>query len=1200
MWTSSQKNAIDAPVGNILVTAAAGSGKTAVMVERILNRVLDKNGVDIDKILVVTYTNAAASELKERISQSIMNKLNENPDDLRLNKQLLLIDNSKICTIHSLCLDIIKKYFYKIDLDPSFKIGDKLEIEDIKEKAIDEVFESYYNSEDKIFMQLIDEFCAGKKTDRILVEIINKIYNFALSMPNPKKWLDMCVDTYKNSSFEKHNKIILNNVKCSFEQARILCENSINLCNKNNQTNCMPVLSSDLDLICDLIDNCNSIKDIFEKCKNIKFTTFAKSYKKDMSDVVLSRVEANRESFKKIIQKACLKITVTDEDFKLDCSQMLPKIEKLCEIVKAVHSVFSVKKRDKLLIDFSDFEHFALKILEDENGNQSEEAKILADSIKEIYVDEYQDCNHIQDRIFYLLSQCENGNPNIFMVGDVKQSIYKFRDAAPGIFMDKMKKYPDFNSENKYSKISLSKNFRSRREILNTTNFIFKQIMSEEVGEIEYIDYLLENENEEYNETPNLLKTVDIAILSDSAEPIESANNNYNDEIYDDDDDEILENNECEANYIGQKIKELISKRVLIYDKSAKAKRPVTYKDIVILLRSTKNKANIFEEVFKKLGIPTFADSHTAYYSSQEIITILNYLKVIVNPIDDVNLVAVLRSGMFRFDDNELMKIRLVDSFDYFYYALLKYRDKNNDALSGKIDRFLKITNELKNDSKFLPADEFMWSLLRKTDYLLYISMQPDSKEKKLNIRLLINKASQFENTEYKGIFNFIKFVDDIVARNSDTDATKIVSENDNLVRIMSIHKSKGLEFPVVFLSQCGKSTNLSDERTPVLCHKELGIGIDYINYEKRFSYTPTVKKAIVEKMHSETLSEEERILYVGLTRAREKLYITGIINNAQKYTERISSVLDGYDKEVLPSFLTKSANSFFDFIIPSVMRHNDCKNLCDPFYNVISINDENSHIKCEILPKDDYLHIKTKKIISEEKRKVNAEPSSIYGEVVRRIEYKYDEKAYVPTNVTVTELKKMMENDEKRYSYYQKSSVSTPSFINRTSGAQLGTLMHLVLQKLDFKRIKNKSDIMLQMNEFSESAIINKEDIANIDIESIYDFCMTNLFKEISLSDAVYKEVPFKIEEKASEIFGNEKYSDLIIIQGIIDLFFYDENDNIVLVDYKTDKLSEEMLVEKYSLQLKLYAKAIKKITGKDVSNMYIYSFYNNKTITV
>lgn len=1199
MWTNSQKTAIDAPVSNILVTAAAGSGKTAVMVERILKRVLDKNGVDIDKILVVTYTNAAASEIKERIGQIIMQKLNDNPDDDRLNRQLLLIDNSKICTIHSLCLDIIKKYFYKIDLDPSFKIGDTLEIEDIKEKAIDEVFEKYYEDEDDMFIRLVDEFCAGKKTDRPLVDIVTKIYNFSLSVPNPSRWLKSCVNTYKNNDFDKHNKIIIDDIKCTFNQARSLCENSINLCNKSNQLNCMSVLLSDLDLICDLIDNTNSIKDIYEKSKNIKFTTFSKSFKKDMSDVLLSKIESNRDEFKKIIKKAVSKITVTEEDFKNDCFQMMPKIEKLCEIVNTINEVFSAKKREKSLIDFSDFEHFALKILEDENGNQTEEAKILSNSIEEIYIDEYQDCNHLQDRIFHLLSQCENGNPNIFMVGDVKQSIYKFRDAAPSLFMEKMKNYPEYSDENSYSKISLSKNFRSRKEILNATNFIFKQIMSEEVGEIEYNDYLLENENEEYVETDDVFKTVDIAIISDSMQSVvkidddDDANSGEND-------DEPLENSECEANYIGQKIKELISKETLIYDKSIKAKRPLTYKDIVVLLRSTKNKANIFEDVFKKLNIPTFADSNTAYYSSQEIITILNYLKVIVNPIDDINLVAVLRSGMFRFSDDELMKIRLVDRFDYFYYALIMYRDKNNDELSKKIDNFLKITNELKHDSKFLSSDEFIWNLLRKTDYLLYISMQPDSKEKKLNIRLLINKASQFENTEYKGIFNFIKFVDDIVARNSDTDAAKVVSENDNLVRIMSIHKSKGLEFPVVFLAQCGKKINFTDERSSVLCHKELGIGIDYTNYTSRFSYTPSVKKAIVEKLHNETLSEEERILYVALTRAREKLYITGIINDAKKYTEKISTALDGYKKTVLPSFLTKSANSYFDFIIPSIMRHTDCKNLIESFSDICFVDDENSRIKCEILSKNDYLYIKREIKEVKNKRKIISEPSKSYNDVVRRLEYKYDKKEYIPTNVTVTELKKMLENSDISYSYYQKSSVSVPSFINKSDGAQIGSLMHLILQKLDFKNIKTKQDIISQLNEFVNSSIINEDDVMNVDIDAINSFCATDLFKEISESGKIYKEVPFKIEENANEIFNNDNLSDSIIIQGIIDLFFYDKNGDIILVDYKTDKLSEELIKEKYSVQLKLYAKAIKKITGQNVAKMYIYSLYNNKSISV
>jgi len=1189
MWTENQKMAIDAPVGNILVTAAAGSGKTAVMVERILKRVLDKDGVDIDKILVVTYTNAAASEIKERIQLGIMKKLEENPNDERLSRQLLLIDNAKICTIHSLCLDIIKKYFYKIDLDPSFRIGDTLEINDIKEKAINEVFEKYYDMEDEVFLNLVDEFCAGKKTDNALVDAVSKIYNFSKSMTNPKKWLNNSLKMYEDFEFSKHHQIVLDNIKNDLECARILCNNSISLCNKNNEQSCMKVLISDLDLITELIDNCNLLSNIYEKVCSIKFSVFSSSYKKEMSDFILKKVELNRDEIKKIIKKIALKITVTEKDFKQDSEKMSIKVGKLCEIAATIDDVFSQKKKEKNLIDFSDFEHFALKVLQDENECKTEEAKTLSSVIEEIYVDEYQDCNHIQDRIFYLLSNCDKDNPNIFMVGDVKQSIYKFRDAAPMLFLDKMNSYTQYDGGSGYSKISLSKNFRSRKEILNATNFIFKQIMSEHVGEVEYDDYLIENQNEEYKTTCDEFLSVDVAILSDIS----------SDTIIDED-DEILENAQCEAHYVAQKINELVKSKVLIYDKSIKQKRPISYKDIVVLLRSTKEKASVYEEIFKKLSIPTFSDSSNSFFSSVEIKTILNYIKIVVNPIDDINLVSVLRSGIFMFTDDELLKIRLEERFDYFYYALIKYVQNNEDYLANKINKFLRITNFLKDESKYLATDEFIWQLLKTTDYLKYISTLSDSKEKKLNIRLLINKASQFESTDYKGIFNFTKFVDDIISRNNDTDAAKIVSENDDLVRIMSIHKSKGLEFPVVFLAGCGKKINFTDERTKVLCHKELGIGIDYVDYKNRFSYTPVVKKSIVDKLHLETLSEEQRVLYVALTRAREKLYICGIQKNIKTTIEKYSALLQNWHLDKLPIQITSGATSYFDWIIPSIMRHPNCFDLYDAETDIALIDSENSVIKCNIIPIDNYKKIEddtydAKEIIIPDK------PSCLYEEVERKMSYIYEKTpSYLPTNVTVTELKKVLESSDKEYHYYQKEFVSTPSFKNNNSGAKHGTLIHTVLQYIDFKKCTDVNLIHRQIENIVACNTISADDINSIDITMIERFITSKLGKSICESEKVYKEFPFKIEENASDIFYDVNNDDKLIVQGVIDLFYYDSFGKLVLVDYKTDKLTEKEIKEKYSVQLLMYAKALKKITGDDVDKIHIYSFFNNKDIVL
>lgn len=1197
MWTNSQSKAINAPLSNLLVTAAAGSGKTAVMVERILKRVLDDAKTDIDKILVVTYTNAAASEIKERIQQNIIKRINEDPLNERLKKQLLLIDNAKICTIHSLCLDIIKQYFYKIDLDASFRIGDVLEVERIRSEALESVFEEYYDADDDVFLSLVDAYCAGSKTDSKLLSIVKKVYDFSISVPNPQKWLDMSVNFYKNADFEVHSSLILEKIKSELTFAVNLCIELKNFCENSNEESCVGLIKKDIETVDTLLSSCQSIDSFFETSKKIKFAVFSSSYKRDLSDVVLERVEEVRKEVKSCVKNAASFVTVCESDFTEDCKFISVYVEKICEIVKKFSQKFADVKKEKGMIDFSDFEHFALKILQDDNGKKSEEAFAISKKFDEIYIDEYQDCNPIQDRIFYFISGCDEGRANVFMVGDAKQSIYKFRDADPMLFIDKMNTYTEECDEGGYNKISLSKNFRSRKEILYAANYVFKRIMDPYVGGIEYTDYLEENENEEYKSVPEEFKNVEVAVIdkNNSAMNFTTA---FDEDLLGESESEEFENAESEAIYIGKKINELIKSKVLVYDKTLKTKRSVSYRDIVVLMRSTSGKTEIFENIFNQLSIPVFSDSSASYFTSPEISVILSYLKIIVNPIDDINLASVLRSGIFRFTDEDFIKIRLFCRDDFFYYALVSYNDSHNDGVSEKIQNFISVTDELKSMSKYLPTDEFIWKVLEKTDYLTYIGTLDAAEQKKLNLRILINKASQFEATEFKGIYNFIKFVDDIIARNSDTDAAKIVNESDDVVRIMSIHKSKGLEFPIVFLSQCGKKFNLSDENANVLCHKELGIGIKYVNYGERFSYTPIIKNAIKNKIHLETLSEEERILYVALTRPKEKLYITGVVNNAQKIFKNISLMLSVHNENfVLPKKIREEANTYFDWILPALFCHNDLKTIQNQFGKIFNDEDEKSRFSLSVIPKSLCALERTERN-TERNFDINKDAvySDMHGKIYSHLSYRYrDDCKPIFQNVTVSEIKKLYEEKDSGYKFYQNEKMPAPKFYQKSDAAAKGTAFHKALQYIDFNLINDKNDIEKAILDLTDEKIINEDDTKLIDSSLIYNFVSSSLGARIRSGKKIFKETPFKISQSAKDVFPDANSDEKIIVQGAIDLFFADENDNIILVDYKTDKASCEDILKKYSIQLKFYKLALEKMTGKSIFECYIYSFYNN-----
>ena len=838
-WTNEQLNAIKEDRNNVLVAAAAGSGKTAVLVERIINKIINKN-VDIDKILVVTFTNAAASEMRERILEAIYKKIEENPNDNRLTRQITLLSKSNICTIDSFCLDVVKNNFYEIGISPNFRIADTTELELLKQETIEELFEEKYAENNKDFIQLLETY-SGYLSDDNLKELVLNIYNFIQSSPFPNDWLNQRVEMFNldaKADFinSEWGKIIVDNLKDNALDCKIRLENILKGLEKFEELDKFSrVIRNDINIM-ELILKATRWDELYSIVNENTFEKWPVDKKVTLEEKNIAKEK--RDKIKKQYTKETEIINCTSEEANADLIYMYDVLKKLKEIVFEFGKKFSNIKAEKNIVDFNDVEHFALNILlkKDENNEYkpTEVAKRYAKKFNEIAIDEYQDSNLVQE---YILKSISNGK-NMFMVGDVKQSIYKFRQARPELFLHKYKEYKleeDIEEDNncKGIKIQLFKNFRSRKNILDTTNIIFENIMSTKLGDIDY------NENEYLNLGANF-EEIEQEIVADNTKVYVIENKeNEDEEIL----EEPIENIELESKFVAMKIKEIIDSKKLVYDKK-EGYRPVTYKDIVILLRATKERANIFEKEISNLGMPVFSDTSAEYLESIEIQTIMSLLKIIDNPMQDIPLVTVLRSYIGEFSDNELIEIRVNTNQHQTFYESMKQYDKNI-MLKNKIEMFFEKIKGWQKENEYLDLDELIWKIYEDTGYYNYVGLMPNGLLKQANLKSLFEKAKQYEKASFKGLYNFINFIDRLKTSSGDLSSAKLIGENENVVRIMSIHKSKGLEFPVVFLSGSNKKFNMQDLNSNILLHQDLVIGVNYIDSKRKLQYTTLSKEAI-------------------------------------------------------------------------------------------------------------------------------------------------------------------------------------------------------------------------------------------------------------------------------------------------------------------------------------------------------------------
>lgn len=1294
-WTVEQEAAIKTRDCNLLVAAAAGAGKTAVLVERIIQMITSsKDSFDIDNLLIVTFTNAAAAEMRERISGAVSKALEENPESNKLRRQLTLLNKASITTIHSFCLEVIRSNFQKISIDPGFRIADETEALLLKLEILQELFEDMYEETDskQEFFDLLECY-SGNRDDQPLQNMVLNLYDFIQSSPRPEEWLKETTDKLKCYAIQdiadtEWGKELINSAYLELQGLKKIMERALAVIETDPELESYyEVFQNEAAEIDKLLELCITEKPakwdtLYGKLNNFCFEKLPRAGK-ECNPAQRDYVKDLRDSVKKRIGDLSKKVIGSDtEDIRKDLQIIYPLMKCLSDLVREFSARYSALKNTKAIVDFNDLEHLCLEILtvHDEKGQiwPSDIALSYRQRFREIMVDEYQDSNDVQETIIRMISRADEGTPNVFMVGDVKQSIYRFRQAKPELFQEKYESYPEIIwqegniSKEKLSqaakdsfKILLSKNFRSRKEIVDAVNFIFRQIMSKNVGELNYTEKEALNSGADYPLPDNpkavtggeveihLLQTMlydnDIKEKTDSSSDDDSQSTQDLDESIVEE-SEIPDNIQGEARLAARRIRELMQPdqegRVFhVMDKESKKYRRVEYRDIVVLLRTTRNWAEIFMEEFASQGIPAFADTGSGFFKSIEIRVILSLLQIIDNSFQDIPLLSVLRSPIVSLSTDELAELRLAERKVPLFDALQTLAKTGTSPLAEKLRGFVEDLERWRDMSVYMSIDQLLWQLYEETGYYSAVGAMPAGQQRQANLRILFERARQFEETSFKGLFNFIYFIDKLKTGKGDLGSARILGEKDNVVRLMSIHKSKGLEFPVVILAGCGKKFNLQDMNKNILLHYQLGFGPDVVDYRSRMAYPSIPKLAIREKIRRETMSEEMRILYVALTRAKEKLILTGTVKEAPKVLAKWAKCSDGESK--LPDYEMIKANNYLDWIGPAVLRHNAFREL-SAYYKINETSrylEDPSIWQLKIWSKSEFANGEEQEekagneffdwlqelseLCEDQPREADrftssvaeypddaGSPESQHGdclikEITRRLswDYPFGKLVQVPVKITVTELKRRFENVTEEAGLLVESAESIPLLIKKPlflqaqkglSAAEAGTVMHFVMQHLDPK----DNNIEGQIARMVAKDMLTVEQSRAIKTERIREFLTSDLGRRMLASPIVYKETPFNIEISCREIFqelNNESYDrETVLLQGVIDCYF-EEADGIVLVDYKTDYVTdgkEEAIKERYRRQIFYYARALEVLTGKQVKEKYIYLFSNGKAL--
>lgn len=1311
-WTREQLAAISERNCSLLVAAAAGAGKTAVLVERIIRRITDStNPVDIDRMLIVTFTNAAATEMRERISEAISKELDRNPASENLRRQSSLLGKASIMTIHSFCRDVIKKHIESTELDPGFRVADDTESTLMRLEAMSELFEDQYEQQQDDFTELLECY-GGNHSDQPIQNMVMGLYDFIQSSPWPEKWLDtqlkrMDIPDGTDFSQTPWGRVLMDSIRLELTGLKRMVEQALEMLKfAMGLEKYIPLFEEEYQKLNELIqitERMESWDALYEALRTMEFRRLPAAGK-DVDKEKQSMIRNIRDTVKAAINIKLKKklVNARSEDICRDLKVLLPVMHCLARLVMEFSQRYIEKKKRKAVLDFNDLEHLCLKILSDDTKEgiaPSKAALEYREQFEEIMVDEYQDSNMVQEILIRLISRSEPDIPNVFMVGDVKQSIYRFRQAKPELFLEKYNTYS--LTSGCYKKIMLFRNFRSRPEVLQAINYIFKQIMSVEAGELDYTDEEALNPGAEFAkcEKPDAATggPVELHLIQTGDSTASDRKRDDEDNDYEvtetAEEEEILDNIQCEARLVACRILELMTPdedgRIFhVFDKRTKAYRKVEFRDIVILLRATKNWSDVFLDELSAMGIPAFADTGTGFFRTIEIQVIMSLLQLIDNPLQDIPLLSVLRSPIVSFTTNELVELRLADRnatlFDCLKKLAATHRkteqrdtpelkaekasaagepesfadrggkplaggnsqdsaqggvhtperagagiietEKGNSLITGgsevlrtaaeKAAKFLEQLKRWREMALRMTTDQLLWYLYHDTGYYGMVGAMPAGEQRQANLRVLYDRARQFEQTSYKGLFNFIHFVDKLKSSRGDMGSAKILGENDNVVRIMSIHKSKGLEFPVVFLSGCGKRFNVMDMNKSVLLHQELGFGPDIVDFRHRISRPSALKKAIREKVRVEALSEEMRILYVAMTRAKEKLILTGSVGNVEKSADKWLNTASTRDAR-LPAYAMLKSSGYLDWIGPALIRHKNEANGGISLLHYASPGNEYhgafiadvSRWRIRIWNRNDILSGRISEIREEKEflgwldsHAAVLEPSERFRKVKKQLEWNYPfaKVNRVPAKVTVTELKRRFEDELADASHIPirvPQLVKKPLFLEEEKGlsaAEKGTILHFVMQHLDL----SDSDLQRQLDTMVKKDLLTEQQAKTVSLEKISHFLESDMGRRMRSASKLYREIPFNLEIPCHAIFpemAEENYrNETLLLQGIIDCYF-EEQDGLVLLDYKTDSVtpgSVDEIIGKYRIQLDYYTRTLERVTGKKVKERYLYLF--------
>ncbi|MFC5467096.1 helicase-exonuclease AddAB subunit AddA [Cohnella suwonensis] len=1281
-WTNEQWAAIQADGSHLLVAAAAGSGKTAVLVERMITRIADENKpLDVDAMLVATFTKAAAAEMKERIRHALEEALENRPESKHLRRQIALLPRAAVTTLHSFCLEVVERYAPLIGLDPGFRMANETEAELLRMDTLDELFEERYaeEGEEGALSSLANRF-GGERSDEPLHKLVLELHEFAGSHPWPEHWLRMQAGEFSHAEADALLRSLW--VDTLRRDASLLLDGTIRLLKAALRVAHGPggpepyieTLFADIDGLERASEaltggNWESWQ---SAVAGISFGRLKPCKGDDYDSALIDRVKSMRDNAKKSVAKLSEEWLVrSPEQYAAELRALAPDMSRLSELAVAFGERYEQAKRAKGLLDFGDLEHYALRILRDASSTPELSEPSLAalsfrERFSEIYLDEYQDTNEVQEAIVSLIARRDPGN--VFMVGDVKQSIYRFRLAEPGLFLGKYKTYEAYSDENGDGssagtparsdadglRIDLARNFRSRREILNAVNHVFRLIMREPVGEMDYdgraeliygdgypSDAAITAYGAPATASADNPYAVEMIVLDaaapakedgDSAASAESDDGSAQGEAADE--TEELEAAQLEARCIADEIRKLIKgsdeggQPFAVYDGKAKLYRPAQYRDIVILLRAVSALAPTFLDELKAAGIPAYADLATGYFAATEVDVLLSLLSVIDNPHQDIPLAGVLRSPIGGFDAEELARIRLARRGGSFWEAVnAAAASPGSGEPERKIAAFVGRLESWRDFARREPLGDLLWMLYRETGYYDFVGGMPGGGQRQANLRALVNRAVQYErSSRFRGLFRFLRFLGRMKDTGADLGAARALGESENVVRIVSIHRSKGLEFPVVFAAGLGRNFNRQDLNGAFLKHKKLGFGPRVVEEDTRVTYPTLPQLAIRRKLASEMLAEEMRVLYVALTRPKEKLFLVGTSKDADKQLAQWNETAEMADG-TLPAHAVAAAGKYFDWLGPAAMLASDS-------------DDAGTRWICRVVRSSEYARSAAQgdtDAASDDRERWDAvtkgEPVASgdaveASRIASALSWQYADvpATQVGAKTSVTALKNreaalyvepLPDNPaEERMAGEATSEDGAPDRLStfrlrrprfmsekRLTAAERGTAYHLAMQHLPLGPDFRSEHVSGLLDGLVERRILSGEQRHGIDDASIAAFRESALCERMRASAKVWREVPFTLGMDAADAYPKAMpfgSGETVIIQGVIDCLF-DEDGGLVLVDYKTDELrggGAKEAAEKHRFQVEKYGEAVERIVGKPLKEAYVYFFDGGQAV--